>query len=106
MTRGRPVFSVVRQNMIEVLYFLGKATGYDIYKIYCGVYPKVTLRLMYYHLKKGVEIGEFKIKEVKKEKGNYSWGPEAEKTYYTVGDKAKPKADERVKKYIDSLKKK
>ncbi len=28
--RGRPVHSKIRQNVIEILYILGKAYGYDI----------------------------------------------------------------------------
>ena len=82
--RGRPIKSQVRQNIIEILYFLGKAYGYEIYKVYKEVYPNVTLRLMYYHLRKGVEIGEFKVESVKKVQGDYSWGPEAEKIYLFI----------------------
>ena len=106
MTRGRPVKSQIRQNMIEIVNFLGKAYGYDIYKVYVKVYPKVTLRSIYYHLKKGVQIDEFKVDKVQKEKGNYSWGPEAEKIYYSLGPKAKPKIDQKVKKYLDKIRSK
>ncbi|MBW3003674.1 DUF2513 domain-containing protein [Candidatus Woesearchaeota archaeon] len=100
--RGRPVKSQIRQNIIEILYFLGKGYGYDIYKVYREVFPKVTMRSIYYHLKKGVEIGEIKVNTVKAEKGDYSWGDEAEKTYYALGDKAIPKMDNRVKDFLDS----
>lgn len=102
MKRGRPVGSNVRQNMIEVLYFLKAAHGYHIYKVYKQIYPKITLRGIYYHLKKGLEIGEFEVAEVQREKGNYSWGSEAEKTYYKLGKKAKPRGDPMVKMYLES----
>jgi len=102
MPRGRPVRSEIRQNIVEILYFLGSAPGYDIYKIYISVYPKVTMRSIYYHLKKGVELGEFKIDRIEKVKGDYSWGPEAEKTFYSLGDKAEPKIDYRVKEFLES----
>ena len=102
MPRGRPIGSQIRQNMVEVLFFLGKGTGYDIFKVYKQVYPAVTLRVMYYHLKKGVALKEFKMLEVKQEQGNYSWGKSAEKIYYSLGDQAKPIMDKRVKEYLDS----
>lgn len=104
MPRGRPVKSQIRQNIIEILYFLGKAYGYDIYKVYKGVYPRVTLRSIYYHLRKGVQLGEFNVEKIEKEKGNYSWGGEAEKIYYVLGPNAKPTADHHVKEYLDSIK--
>ena len=101
MPRGRPVRSTIRQNIIEILYFLGKAYGYDIYKVYKAVFPKVTLRSIYYHLRKGVSLGEFKIEKIEQEKGDYSWGETAEKIYYSLGDNAKPTGNEKVKEYID-----
>ncbi|MCF7871863.1 hypothetical protein K9L97_02410 [Candidatus Woesearchaeota archaeon] len=102
MRRGRPIGSPVRQNIIEILYFLGNAHGYHIYKIYKQIFPKITLRGIYYHLKKGIELGELQIDEVQKESGTYSWGSEAEKTYYKIGPKAKPKADPRVKVFLET----
>jgi hypothetical protein len=102
--RGRPVNSVIRQNIVEILFFLGKAYGYDIYKHYIELYPKVTLRSIYYHLKKGVDLGEFEVEKIEKEKGDYSWGEMAEKIYYKLGNNAKPKADKKVKSYFDKIK--
>jgi len=87
--------------MIEILSHLGSAYGYQIYKVYKDLFPAVTLRLIYYHLRKGTELGEFEVAEVKKTKGEYSWGPEAEKIYYKLGAKAKPTADVNVKAYFD-----
>ncbi|MFA6073001.1 MAG: hypothetical protein WC758_02735 [Candidatus Woesearchaeota archaeon] len=102
MARGRPVGSVVRQNVVEILYFLGTGHGYHIFKIYKQVYPKITLRGIYYHLKKGRDLGEFEIDTIHKEKGEYSWGAEAEKIYYKLGKNAKPKIDHRIKALLDS----
>ena len=101
MPRGRPVKSIIRQNIIEILYFLKKGYGYDIYKIYRDIFAPVTMRSIYYHLNKGVEIDEFKIAEVKKEEGNYSWGSTVTKTYYGLGPKAKARLLPEVKKYFD-----
>ena len=103
MKRGRPVFSQVRQNMVEILSAKGRAYGYELAKIYLDLFPKVTKRLFYYHLKKGVELGEFKIDKVEKEQGDYSWGSVAEKVYYRLGDNAQPKGNRRVKQYIKDL---
>ena len=104
MQRGRPVNSKVRQNMVEILHYLKKGYGYEIYKIYCAVFPKVTLRLMYYHLKKGAALEEFRIDKVAREKGHYSWGPEAEKIYYELGKNAQPLGSKRIKNFLAKLK--
>jgi hypothetical protein len=93
MSRGRPVNSVIRQNIVEILFDIGKGYGYDIYKKYLLHYPEVTLRSIYYHLKKGTEIGEFEIERIEKEKGDYSWGETAEKIYYKLGKSASPKGN-------------
>ena len=102
MRRGRPVGSAVRQNVVEILAVLGKGHGYQIYKIYRELFPKVTLRVIYYHLKKGISLGEFEIEKVEKERGDYSWGSEAEKIYYRLGPKAKAQGDARVRAYVDA----
>ncbi|MFH1916691.1 MAG: hypothetical protein ABIJ21_05480 [Nanoarchaeota archaeon] len=105
MGRGRPTRSVIRQNMVEILYFLGNAYGYEIYKVYRELFPRVTLRVMYYHLRKGGELGEFKQAKVVKEEGAYSWGTSVERTYYSLGKNAKPLGEERVRKFLESKKK-
>jgi len=104
MAKGRPVRSEIRQNIVEILYFKKEGYGYDIYKAYIAIFPKVTMRSIYYHLKKGVNLQEFKISKVEKEKGDYSWGGEAEKIYYGLGDAAKPTVNEKVKEYFDKKK--
>ena len=100
MPRGRPVQSTNRQNIVELLYFLGEGYGYDLWKQYIKVFPRCTMRSIHYHLKKGLQTGEFIIKEIKKESGNYSWGTSVEKVYYALGPHAKPKGDDRVRKVI------
>jgi hypothetical protein len=102
--RGRPVQSVIRQNIIEILHFMGKGYGYDIYRIYCELFPKVTLRSIYYHLKKGVSLEEFQIEKIVVEHGDYSWGKEVEKIYYTLGKSAEPKIFDNVKQFFDNKK--
>ena len=106
MKKGRKTKSEIRQNMVEILYFIKKAYGYEIYKVYTAIFPKVTLRSIYYHLKKGIELGEFEINKIEREKGNYSWGPEAEKIYYSLGANAKPTLNDRVREYVESKEKK
>ena len=104
MARGRPVGSEIRQNIVEILYFMKQGYGYDIYKVYRDVFPAVTLRSIYYNLRKGVQLEEFKVQRIKQEKGNYSWGASAEKIYYSLGKNAKPTGVEKVKKIVDKLK--
>ncbi len=88
--RGRPTRSVIRQNLIEILHFMGEAYGYQLYKAYREIFAPVTLRVIYYHLKKGKALGEFEVAGVKKTSGSYSWGPEAERVFYKLGPAAKP----------------
>jgi hypothetical protein len=102
MTRGRPVLSSIRQNIVEILFFMKQGYGYEIHKVYMELFPKATQRVIYYHLKKGTALEEFDIKKIKKEQGNYSWGGEAEKIYYCLGKQAEPKILKEVKKYFES----
>lgn len=98
--RGRPTRSVIRQNLIEILHFMGEAYGYQLYKEYRELFAPVTLRVIYYHLNKGKSIGEFEIAGVKKTAGSYSWGPEAERIFYKLGAKAKPRIPADVKDHF------
>ncbi|MBW2968655.1 hypothetical protein KY304_00180 [Candidatus Woesearchaeota archaeon] len=105
MRRGRPVKSRIRQNIIEILAVIGKAYGYQIHKIYNEIYPQCTREVVYYNLRKGVALNEFKIEEIKLEKGEYSWGSTVEKKYYVLGKNAKPKGDAQIKEYFSKQKK-
>ncbi len=104
MPRGRPVNSVIRQHIIEIVHHLGKGYGYQIHKIYAEVYGNVTREVVYYHLKKGVEIGEFEVEMVKQETGAYSWGRTVEKIYYRLGPNARPRVDAKVAAWLNRQK--
>ena len=104
MPRGRPVGSEIRQNIIEILFIAGKAYGYELHKWYNELFPPCTRENVYYHLKKGVQLGEFVVEEIRQEKGKYSWGTVVEKTYYKIGSNAKPKGDEHVREYFEKRK--
>lgn len=106
MGRGRPVKSEIRQKIAEILSVIGEGYGYEIAKKYLQVFPAVSQRVIYYHLRKGVELGEFKVSKVEKESGEYSWGGVAEKTYYSLGSKAEPRNDPKVRKRIEKAVKK
>ena len=101
MKRGRPVKSPIRQNIIELLFFMKKGYGYGIYRNYKTLFPAVTMRSIYYHLKKGQETGEFKIHKIERERGDYSWGVEAEKIWYELGDAAFLMGNEKVKEMFE-----
>ncbi len=100
MARGRPVRSEIRQNIIEILHYLGKGYGYQICKIYQEIFPAVTQRSIYYHLRKGTQTGEIAVNQIKEEKGDFSWGNVVEKIYYELGDAAEPKGEKRVKEFL------
>ena len=54
-------------------------------------------------LRKGVDLGEFALAEIKKEQGAFSWGGVVEKKYYKIGPNAKPKGDPKVKEFFEKL---
>lgn len=89
-SRGRPVGSVVRQNIIEIINSNGPMHGYDLYKLYCERFPEISLRLVYYHLKKGIDTGELKIISLVSKEGNFSWGTKSENIVYGLGPNAHP----------------
>lgn len=93
MPRGRPVNSEIRQHIVEILHHLGKGYGYQIHKIYTEIYGNATREVVYYHLRKGVEIGEFEVERIVQEPGQYSWGRTVEKIYYRLGPNAHPSLD-------------
>jgi len=104
MKRGRPVKSQIRQNVIEILHYLGRGYGYRIAKIYNEVFPQVTQRSIYYHLRKGILTKEIKVHKIEQEKGEFSWGQIVEKKYYTLGRSAEPKGEKRVKEFLKNFK--
>lgn len=106
----RRPFSVIRENIKKILSVCKELNGYEIYKIYIKVFPRVTMRSIYYNLAKGVELKEFMISKIKEEQGRYSWGDRATKVFYSlsneeidVDDKTKNKIKE-VKEALDKIK--
>ena len=99
--RGRPVKSQIRQNVVEILYYLNKGYGYQISKIYNEVFPKVTQRSIYYHLRKGVQTKEIEVHTVELEKGDFSWGNSVEKTYYALGRNAEPQSNQKIQEFLE-----
>lgn len=100
-SKGRPVRSAIRTNIVEILHHGKKMYGYDVYKAYVNIFPRVTMRSVYYNLRKGLDTGEFEIESIKMEKGDYSWGGQAEKTYYKLGPNARAMGNQRVKSFFD-----
>ena len=100
MVRGRPVRSVIRQNIIEILHYLGEGYGYQISKIYNEIFAPVTQRSIYYHLHKGVKTNELEVHNIRVEKGEYSWGESVEKIYYSLGRGAEPRGLKKVQKFV------
>lgn len=83
---ARKVGSPVRQRLVALLHGVGKGYGYQLHKMYCELYGRCTRENIYYHLRKGVELGEFVQVSITKEKGSYSWGDDVQKIYYALGD--------------------
>src|SRR3989338_2674675 len=102
MKRGRPLRSTIRQNVVEILASMGKGYGYQIAKIYNQIFPAVSQRSVYYHLRKGLQTEEITIHTIEQEQGNFSWGKVVEKTYYALGKNATAKSDTRVLNYFQA----
>jgi hypothetical protein len=101
---GRKPKSQIRDEMVELLYFLKEAYGYDLYKKYCKVYDKkVSMRSIYYHLNKGVELGIFNLKEIRDVKGDFSWGSGAKQVIFQLGINATPKINKTVEAKVREL---
>lgn len=100
MKRGRPVGSQIRIRMMTILHYLGEGYGYQIHKLYRMIYGECTREVVYYNLRKGVSVQEFVEVEVKREKGNYSWGDSVEKIYYALGPDARIEEDDEAKRVI------
>ena len=86
---GRPIGSVVRDNIKKILEDKGPLYGYQIHKFYIEKYPGVTLRLIYYHLKKGLSLEEFKIIKIDNKEGSYSWGGKSQNIIYGLNSEKK-----------------
>lgn len=103
VSRGRPVGSSIRQNLVEILYYAKKGYGYQLFKWYRVLFPgsKTTMRSIYYNLHKGVDIGEFKLGPVERRSGNFSWGSESSNVVFVLDSKASPKGISKIKEYFD-----
>ena len=100
MVKGRPIKSQIRQNIVEILHYLGEGYGYQVAKMYNEIFPQVTQRSIYYHLQKGILTKEIEVYKIEEEEGNYSWGSKVEKKYYSLGKNAEAKGEKRVKEYL------
>lgn len=62
----------------------GPLHGYAVYKKYLETFGEISMRLIYYHLNRGLETNLFEISEVEQTKGNYSWGNQSMRKYYKL----------------------
>jgi hypothetical protein len=84
-SRGRPLKTEVRERIASILARVGQSYGYELYKYYSKVFGKMTMRNLYYNLRKGLKIGEFIIADVRQEIGAFTWGGATQHIYYTLG---------------------
>lgn len=104
--KGRPEGSIVRNRIVSIIKKVETSYGYEIYKLYKELFGNVHIRTIYYNLKKGIEKEEIIVVNVKRELGNYSWGDEVEKVYFSVGPYAKTSINKLDLAKINSLNKK
>lgn len=76
----------IRDNLVELfLTEQGPLYGYQINKKYFARFSsRLSLRLTYYHLSKGVSERLFRIVDKRKIPGGYSWGGFSERIYYEL----------------------
>ena len=98
--RGRSLGSPIRDNLIELINYLGPSYGYILFKNYKKVWGNVSLRSIYHHLAKGVELGLFEVKGVEKIEGDYSWGSGVQRTVYKLTSDANIKKDPLIKEKL------
>jgi Fe2+ or Zn2+ uptake regulation protein len=91
--RGRPERSEIRERIAEILFIIKEGYGYAIYQIYREVFPKATLRAVYYNLEKGVLLNEFRLVRSEKTAGAYSWGSLSDRNYYSLAKGAEPRLE-------------
>ena len=101
---GRPVKSEIRERIIDILYVIKEAYGYEIYRYYKNLFPKITLRSIYYNLEKGVSLEEIEVSRTEKTEGKYSWGSVSERNYYCIGKNARANPDAEMIRKISRLK--
>jgi len=99
--RGRSLGSPIRDNLIDLLYVLGPSYGYVLYKNYKKIWGQVSIRSIYHHLSKGVELGLFEVSGIEKAEGNYSWGSGVQRTIYKLAKDVQPKNPEQIKKQLN-----
>ena len=104
MPRGRPSISPVRDKLAEMLFIAGKMTAYDAHKHYIQIFAATSRRNVYYQLQKGETLGIFK-KEAIEERGDYSWGDQVRKIYYSLKSKDDIQVNIAIKKHFDEIRK-
>lgn len=103
-TRGRPLKTETREKIASILAAVGQSYGYELYKFYEQVFGKINLRNLYYNIKKGLELGEFIIVDIRQEVGSYTWGGATQHIYYAVGPYARTYATtDRQKELLKNL---
>ncbi len=78
--------SEVRRAMVELIKKEGELYGYQLQKLYEKEVGPISLRLVYYHLARGVKEGLFNC-EARVEEEGCSWGGRVERKYYTLAFK-------------------
>jgi len=76
--------SPVRARISKLLE-AGPLHGYAIYRKYLQTYnSSISLRLVYYHLHRGLKDGVFQICEIEEKKGDFSWGNRTMRKLYKL----------------------
>ncbi len=101
LKRGRKPNSRIRQNLVEMLYFLESINGYEAYKMYMSIFDSCSQRSIYYHLSRGIETNEFCIDSVQTQTGDFSWGKNSQHVYYRLGKSAKPQIKKSVQEAVN-----
>ena len=83
VVKRRIIRNPVRVRIAQIL-SKGPMHGYAIYKKYRELFGKVSMRLIYYHLERGLREGIFEVVDVDEVEGDFSWGRRAMRKYYRL----------------------
>ncbi len=102
---ARPRKSLIRDRLVNILYYLNESHGYFLWKIYNSIYKNISSRVVYYHLDVGQDMKIFEIKKIKKSSGDYSWGNSSKNIIYKLSENADPNPERGLKEEIKKAKK-
>jgi len=81
--KTRVIKNRIRARIAHIL-SQGPMHGYQIYKKYKELFGDINLRLIYYHLERGLKEGIYEVVKMEDVEGEFSWGNRSRRKYYKL----------------------